>query len=197
MLREWLGRRASTKRELLQLIGNLGHAASIVKPGRIFLRRLIDLSTMPKELHHYVRLNRDARSDIRWWFTFITKWNGHRLLAAVGRLLPSVSVQSDASGSWGCGAVFGMSWIQLQWPASWQSIPIAPKETVPVVLAAIAFGRRLQNCHVLFESDNSTVASGVTGDMSKTGRHAPFTNPPRCCGILQFHVYGYPSTWLL
>ena len=161
MLQEWLGRRASTKRELLQLIGSLSHATSVVKPGRIFLRRLIDLSTTVRELHYYVRLNRDARSDIRWWATFITKWNGQGMLAAVGRLLPSVSVQSDASGSWGCGAVFGSAWVQVQWPASWQDVPIATKEMVPVVLAAIAFGKWLKHCYVLFESDNTTVVSAL------------------------------------
>ena len=47
MLQGWTDKRTCTKRELLSLIGMLQHAASVVKPGRIFLRRLIDLSVVP------------------------------------------------------------------------------------------------------------------------------------------------------
>ena len=65
LLREWSHKRACTKRELLSLVGLLHHAATVVKPGRMFVRRLIDLSAIP-ELHFHVRLNKDACSDI-WW----------------------------------------------------------------------------------------------------------------------------------
>ena len=59
-VRRWLGRRSCTKRELLSLIGSLHHAATVVKPGRIFLPRLIDLSSCVKHLHYRVRLNKEA-----------------------------------------------------------------------------------------------------------------------------------------
>ena len=36
----WADRRSCTKRELLSLIGSLHHAAAVVRPGRVFLRRL-------------------------------------------------------------------------------------------------------------------------------------------------------------
>lgn len=161
LLQEWSTKKGCTKRELLSLIGSLQHAATVIKPGRVFLRRLIDLSTVPKQLHYYVRLNQEARSDICWWAKFIEHWNGYGLLAAVGGLLPSVAIQSDASGSWGCGAVLGRSWIQLEWPSSWSSRPIAPKEMAPIILSALAFGRQLQHHYVVFESDNSTVVSAI------------------------------------
>ena len=47
MLASWVARRSCTKRELLSLIGYLHHAAAVVKPGQVFLRRLIDLSKIP------------------------------------------------------------------------------------------------------------------------------------------------------
>ncbi|XP_062517655.1 uncharacterized protein LOC134192917 [Corticium candelabrum] len=93
LLREWSYKRACTKRELLSLVGLLHHAATVVKPGRIFVRRLIDLSAILKKLHFHVRLNKEARSDIWWWVRFIERCNGQGLLATVGRLLPSVTVQ--------------------------------------------------------------------------------------------------------
>ena len=65
-LQMWRGRNVCKKRELLSLIGLLQHACKVVRAGRSLLRRLIDLSTVPKHLDHYVRLNSEATSDIKW-----------------------------------------------------------------------------------------------------------------------------------
>ena len=65
LLREWSHKQACTKRKLLSLVGLLHHAATVVKPGWMFVVwRLIDLSAIPKELHYHVWLNKEARSDI-------------------------------------------------------------------------------------------------------------------------------------
>ena len=65
-LASWRGRKACRKRELLSLIGSLSHACKAVRPGKAFLRRLIDLPSVFKHLNHYVWLSRSARSDIEW-----------------------------------------------------------------------------------------------------------------------------------
>ena len=74
-LDKWQSKKACTKRELLSLIGRLHHAASVVRPGRLFIRSLIELSKIPKQLNHMVRLNRSARADIEWWRMFARSWN--------------------------------------------------------------------------------------------------------------------------
>ena len=56
-IRSWSSRKSCTNRELLSLVGQLQHAGCVVRPGHTFLRRMISLSTIPKELHHRVRLN--------------------------------------------------------------------------------------------------------------------------------------------
>ena len=70
-IRSWWDKRSTTKRELLSLIRQLQHACCVVRPGRSFLRRMISLSTVAKELHHRIRLNRGFQSDLYWWATFI------------------------------------------------------------------------------------------------------------------------------
>ena len=57
-------RNKCTKRELLSLIGKLSFSCKILLAGRIFLRRLIDLSTTVKKLHHHIRLTAEARLDM-------------------------------------------------------------------------------------------------------------------------------------
>ena len=54
----WTGRKSTTKRELLSLIGQLQHACCVVRPGRIFLQRMIELSAGVKQLHYRVQLNK-------------------------------------------------------------------------------------------------------------------------------------------
>ena len=53
------------KRELFSLVGQLQHVCCIVKPSRSFLRRMIELSSVVKDLHHHIRLNKGFRSDLQ------------------------------------------------------------------------------------------------------------------------------------
>ena len=65
-----------TKRELLSLLGHLNFACRVIRPGRSFVSYLITLSTTVKELHHYVKLNKNVRLDLQMWHQFLSKWNG-------------------------------------------------------------------------------------------------------------------------
>ena len=43
VLSQWRGKKACLQRDLLSIIGSLSHASKVVKSGRAFTRRLIDL----------------------------------------------------------------------------------------------------------------------------------------------------------
>ena len=72
LLETWQGRKSSTREELQSLVGQLQHAATVVRPGCTFLRRLFDLLKHTRKPHHHIRLNKAARSNLAWWQTFIT-----------------------------------------------------------------------------------------------------------------------------
>ena len=76
VLSQWCGKIAYLKRDLLSIIGSLSHASKVVKLGRAFTRRLIDLSKSVKRPHHHVQLSLEAWSDIEWWYRFVEEWNG-------------------------------------------------------------------------------------------------------------------------
>ena len=133
-IRSWAGRRSCKKKALLSLIGQLQHACCVVQPGRTFLRRMIDLSTTAKKLHHRIRLNRGFRSDLYWWACFLTKWNGVNMMTGVVRGPVYETITSDASGSWGCGTyTCSGEWFQLKWPKRWHHYHITVKELLPIV----------------------------------------------------------------
>ena len=50
---------------------------------------------------------------------------------------PTVTFASDASGSWGCGAVWQQAWLQRQWDREWADENIAAKELVPIAVACM------------------------------------------------------------
>ena len=83
-LTHWLHRRKATKRELLSLVGRLAFAARAVPAGRLFLCRLITLSTKVRCLHHHLRLTKEARADILWWHSFLPSWNGTAAFLELG-----------------------------------------------------------------------------------------------------------------
>jgi len=87
-VRRWKGSKACRKCNLLVLIGLLSHASKVVYTSRIFLHRLIDLSTTAKSLDHFIRLNADTRSDLQWWVHFIESWNGIAMLLSVTKQPP-------------------------------------------------------------------------------------------------------------
>ena len=98
----WANKKSCTKRELLSLIGQLQHASCA---GRSFLRRMISLSTKPKELDHYVRLNKEFQSDLHWWTTFLPSWHGKGMFKAVVRSPWVAAITFDVSGNMGLRSI--------------------------------------------------------------------------------------------
>lgn len=66
LLQNWRVRKCCKKRNLQSLIGVLAHACKVVRPGRSFLHRLIDLEKTAKEPRHFVRLNKEAMNSNTW-----------------------------------------------------------------------------------------------------------------------------------
>ena len=102
LLEDWGDRKACGRRELESLVGVLNHACKVVRSGRTFLRRMLDL--LKGNRHplrpHPIRLNRSFRSDLTWWRLFAARWNGVSCLPPSSNL-PRLQMASDASGSWG------------------------------------------------------------------------------------------------
>ena len=92
---------------LLSLIGKLHHISLVVRPGRLFLRRLIDLSKSVKNQNHHINLNTEARNDIHWWCEWLPTWNSSSIIPETRSILSTdICLFTDASGM-GFGAIYG------------------------------------------------------------------------------------------
>ena len=163
-------------------MGTLAHASKVVRSSRVFLRRLIDLSTIAKRPQHFIRLNGAAKSDIEWWYQFIYQWNG------ISALRPSVETKhilvTDASGNWGCGAYWGQEWFQLKWSGMLSEAHISVKELTPVVLAVALWGRRWSHGGVRVLSDNTATVAAINNQTSRIDQSAHLL---RCLAFFSAH----------
>ena len=106
-----------------------------------------------------IRINNEARSDIRWWLLFIQSWNGVSMLRDQKRSHPDHQIWSDASGSWGAGAIWLTHWFQLQWPATLQAEQIAIKELIPITLSCALWGSHWKGMTNQAHCDNDAVVA--------------------------------------
>ena len=139
------------ERELLSLIGSLSFACKVVKPGRIFLRRLVDLSTSVSRLSHHITINSEAQADIHWWNQFLSSWNGIEFIQSKPVSSDSLNLFTDASGL-GFGALFRSKWFSVGWPVSYNEQHINFKELFALVAAIFTWGSHLRNKQVYSDS---------------------------------------------
>ena len=163
-LEDWKDKRKCTKRELLSLIGSLSFACKVVKPGRIFLRRLIDLSTTVSKLSHHISLNSDSRADIEWWLEFLPSWNGVCFIQDEPVTSVAMSLYTDASDL-GCGAMYGIHWFSVPWPDLLHaSFHINVRELLAIVASVFTWGHEWHDKQILFYTDSMSIT-----DVWRTG----------------------------
>ena len=140
LARSWRTRRSGRSKDFDSLLGHLSHAATVIRQGRTFLRSLYDIQAATTSPYHHVHLNAPARADLLWWDHFLHQWNGSMFYHQPP--VPTAHIYTDASGSYGAGGVWTpLSFFQVQWPPSWNTVDIVTKELVPVVMAAALWGR--------------------------------------------------------
>lgn len=163
----WSTRRKCIKRELLSLIGSLSFACRVIKPGRIFLRRLIDLAHSVRSLHHHIDISVSVREDLAMWSVFLQSWNGCSFFQQPTTSSFALNLFTDAS-KLGLGAFFHNQWISEPWPDDTVGINIALLELFSVFTAISTWPNQLQHRSICVFTDNEAIvtiwASGSSKD---------------------------------
>ena len=168
LLTTFATKKRCTLKELQSLIGTLQFACKVIRPGRAFLRRIINLTKGASLPHHHIRLNQEARADIQCWLQFIKHYNGVSVfLHSQWLTSESIKLYSDAAGAKGYAIVYGTKWLANTFPPSWDAFHITIKELYPIVLALIIFGHTLKNRKVLFITDNEACVHIINTQTSR------------------------------
>ena len=157
ILNNWGRRTTCTKRELKSLIGKLGAICKVVRPGRTFSRRLIDLSMTVDKMHHHINLNKEARADIAWWTDFLPEWD-QKSLIPVPKLILSTDLKlyTDASDL-GFGAIYESAWIQGSWGDNKLAHSINHRELFAIVAATMTWGHEWKGRRIVFITDSKSI----------------------------------------
>ena len=159
ILIKFLSLRSCTKRELLSLIGKLSFAAKVLKPGRLFLRYLIDLSTSVRELHHFVHIPKHVHDDLRWWRQALQKSNASSYFQDTFISSVDLCMFTDASGKHGLGGYFGSLWFSQEWPLKYQRHGINVKELLAVITAFELWIGQFADKQIKIYTDNENICN--------------------------------------
>ena len=169
LISDFIHRKKVTLKEVQSLNGLLNFAFSVIRPGRAFLRRLIDLTVGVSLPNHYIRLNREVKEDLKTWLSFLLNFNGKYFFLDALRLNSSkLNLFTDAYDAHGFGAIFGSHWCYGKWPANWEYQNIAILEFYPIVLGLYRWGEAMSNqCILFFFTDNESLVHVINRQTCK------------------------------
>ena len=162
----WLHKKKATKRQILSLVGLLKYACKVVWSRRTFVVRMYSTAAKVKKLTYFSCLNKSFRLDLYWWHMFINHWNGIILLRSATTFF-DYHIYTDASGSWGFGAIFAGFWFQLPWPMEWSSVNITAKKLVPIIISCTVWSPLLKQRSIEFHCDNQGLVAAINKGSSK------------------------------
>lgn len=169
LLLTWRSRSTCTKRELQSLIGKLNFVCYICRPGRTFLRRLIDLTSSVKFNTHHIRLTARFFKDIDWWIAVLHDWSGQSFFYDEQWLTNDcLHLYTDACKT-SFGGLFGTSWFC----ESFQTVgiplrrSITFKELFAITMSVTVWSTYLSTKRIIFHCDNLAVVNIISSGSSK------------------------------
>ena len=169
LITKWQVKKRASKKEILSLAGKLNWACRVVRGGRTFLRRVIDISAKLKANHHRTWLNLEFRKDLEWWSVGLSKFHGFTHFVD-DIPPPTQDLKTDACLVGGAG-IFNSDWFYVNFKVDcpdYQDAHINCLELLTVLIAARRWGHLWRQKHMRVWSDNSATVSAVNKGTSRS-----------------------------
>lgn len=170
MLVTWLTRESATLRELQSLVGQLVFVSKCVRPGRLFVARLLEKmrSGDRERSDAVIALDAKFQKDIQWWITFLQVYNGVSIIKSEPWSDLDSVFATDACLD-GCGAVFGRSFFHAEFPVFIRhlKLTIASLEALCVVVAVRLWGHLWTGHRIQFACDNIAVVQVINSGRAR------------------------------
>jgi hypothetical protein len=165
-----------TRKDLESLIGILMFACKAIRPGRIFLHRMLTLlRTIPThDQVHTLPRDSDMRNDINWWAHHMSTWNGISLMyEPQWTTTRTLCLTTDACLT-GYGACYGNEWFAGSWTA--EDLRLAYRHTrismpylelTALVYAAATWSHHWSRKQITFLCDCDPVVQALTNHASR------------------------------
>jgi hypothetical protein len=165
--------------ELQSITGLLNFACAVVRPGRFYLRRIINhtarVAAIARSRTAQFPITKAVLADIAWWQEFLAEWNGVSLLYELDWIESSkLELFTDACDT-GYGASFGDQWMANRWSPT--ELAMAHKTTrisMPflelraLVIAASTWGVAWTGKKIVFRCDCKPVVQAISKCSSRS-----------------------------
>ena len=168
LVSKWTLKCRASKKEIQKFLGKMNWAARVVRGGRTFMRRLIDLTCKLRAPHHRIWLGKEARADILWWKDGLSVFHGSTKFVA-DMPPPSTHFWSDSCRSGG-GAICGNDWFYVNYSVDHPKLVdnhINCLELATVLFSARRWGHLWSGKHIIVKCDNSASVYAINKGTSR------------------------------
>lgn len=161
LMKTWLQKQSANIHDIQSLIGKLSFVASCVRPGRIFITRILNwFKTLPKVTHTQFKIPAEVKKDILWWREFFVDYNGVSMMMLEDWSYPDHIFSSDACLT-GCGGFFSGKFFHLKFPEIIleNEFSINVLELLAVMICVKIWGHLLEGKKIVILCDNQTTVS--------------------------------------
>ena len=170
LVQDWLLKSVATVRELQSLLGKLHFISGCVRPGRLFVSRLLTwLRSLPDDKGLHV-IPMYVKKDLLWWCKFLKTYNGVSMMAIEDWSSPDEILESDATLT-GCGGWFSerREFFHVEFPSFLLELDlhINQFELLAVMICIKLWSSHFVNKNILLKCDNQTTVSVLNSGSSK------------------------------
>jgi hypothetical protein len=156
----WLKKDRSALKEVQSLIGKLNFVAACVRPGRVFISRLINwLSDIYKDEEAVsVLVPEEVRKDLLWWHKFLDLYNGVSILHYDDWSCPDGIFSTDACLT-GSGGYFNGKYFHVHFSSFFKekNYSICVLELLGIIIGLRLWNSELKGKSIVVNCDNEAV----------------------------------------
>ena len=157
-LNKWRFKVQTNRREMETLVGKLQFISNCIKPGRLFVSRLLaELKAMNRSCSYEVTAQ--ARKDIMWWYYFLPEFSGTAIMWLIDVEEVNQEIATD-SCLVAAGGVCGEEYFRVEFPMYLlnKGYKIAHLELWAIIIGVRMWGPQLMGKYVRMFTDNEAVS---------------------------------------
>lgn len=164
-LKQWSSRSHYRKKHLQSLLGRLSFVTACVRPGRIFLSRLLNnLRSFPANARHSP-ITQDMHLDLLWWSKFLPLFNGVSIIKREEWTFEGFNFSTDSCLTGGGATCLEQSChFELPLHIRQAAQHISALELFVVVVAVRLWAALLTHHKVLISCDNTAAVEAINSD---------------------------------
>lgn len=168
ILLEWVGKEFASKREIQSLVGKLNFVGCCVRPGRVFISRILNWLRYIYQDVKKSEVPELVKKDILWWKKFLPLYNGVSMMLIEEWSKPDEIFSSDACMT-GCGGMFKEHFFHVEFPDAIvnEQLHINALEMLTVVVCLKLWGTKLRGKRIIIKCDNQVTVTVINTGKSR------------------------------